>query len=26
MELIQMLKNCDLKATPQRLCILKILK
>ncbi|EAI4305284.1 transcriptional repressor, partial [Campylobacter lari] len=22
MELIQMLKNCDLKATPQRLCIL----
>lgn len=26
MELMQMLKDCDLKATPQRLCILKILK
>lgn len=26
MELLQMLKKYDLKATPQRLCVLKILK
>ncbi|NDJ27341.1 peroxide-responsive transcriptional repressor PerR [Campylobacter sp. MIT 19-121] len=26
MELVQLLKNHDLKATPQRLCVLKILK
>lgn len=26
MELVQLLKNCDLKATPQRLCVLKILR
>ncbi|KAA6227187.1 MULTISPECIES: peroxide-responsive transcriptional repressor PerR [unclassified Campylobacter] len=26
MELLQILKSCELKATPQRLCVLKILK